>query len=84
MSTHYQDITRLAGLALLRRDLAEKELETLFKECPYGDLTDEQRAAFAAAFRHPRLREVIKQWWVAYDTARAAGEIPEIREYWEP
>jgi hypothetical protein len=84
----YQDIIWLAGLILLRRDFVkeadEKGLEAILKECPYGDLTGDQRATFEAAFRHPRLREEVERWWAAYDAARAAGEIPEVREYWEP
>ena len=38
--------------------------------------TDEQRAAFQAAFQNPRLRTIVEQWWEAYDRARAEGEIP--------
>lgn len=80
MSKEYQDIIWLAGQVFLSRDFVkttdEKGLETLFAECPYGDLTDEQRAAFQAAFRNPRLRTVVEQWWEAYDQARAQGEIP--------
>jgi hypothetical protein len=81
MSREYQDIIWLAGQVFLSRDFVkttdERGLETLFAECPYGDLTDEQRAAFRAAFQNPRLRAVVEQWWGAYDRARADGEIPE-------
>jgi len=83
----YQDIVRLAGLVFLKRDFVkevdEKGLEAVFQECPYGDLTDEQRAIFEAAFKNPRLREIVEQWWKTYDELRAGGVIPASNP-WEP
>jgi hypothetical protein len=85
MSKGFQDITWLAGQVFLFRDFVkeadEKGLDAVFKECPYGDLTGEQRAAFKAAFHNPRLRKVVEQWWATYDEARAADEIP-VTVYW--
>lgn len=83
----YQDITWLAGRAFLQRAFVttadERGLAKIFATCPYGDLTAEQQATFAAAFHHPRLRQLVVEWWQAYDAARAAGEIPAT-EPWEP
>jgi len=85
MSKGYQDVTWLAGQVFLFRNFVketdEKGLEALFAECPYGDLNDEQRAAFKAAFHNPRLRQVVEQWWATYDKAQDAGEIPTLT-YW--
>jgi hypothetical protein len=86
MTQGYQDILWLAGQVFLVRDFVKttdaRSLETLLAECPYGDLSDEQRAGFQAAFHNPRLRQVVEQWWVAYDAARAAGELSG-QAYWE-
>jgi hypothetical protein len=87
MSKGYQDIIWLAGRIFLRRDFVEqadeKGLDAIFAECPYGDLDDDQRAAFEAAFHSPRLRKVVEQWWVAYDEAQDAGEVQPLG-VWEP
>ena len=81
MKQGFQDIIWLAGQVFLFRDFVKtteaKGPEALFAECPYGDLTDEQRAAFEAAFRNSRLRQVVEQWWAAYDDLRAEGALPE-------
>ena len=81
MGKKNQDIIWLAGQVFLWRDFADKELKSVFNECPYGDLTQEQQATFEAAFNHPRLRQVVEEWWAAYDKARDAGEIPQA-SYW--
>lgn len=88
MSGKFQDITRLAGLVFLRRSFvkqADKEgLDAIFeKESLYGDLDDEQRAAFKDAFNNPRLREIVATWWSTYDDARSKGEIAPMA-VWEP
>ncbi len=84
--SQYQDISWLAGQVFLYRDFVENAeeqgLETVFKACPYGDLTEDQKATFEAAFNNPDLREVVKRWWTAYDTARTAGAVPKA-EPWE-
>ena len=87
MSKH-QDIAWLSGLVFIDRDFVkqadEEGLDKVFARCPYGDLSDDERATFAAAFKHPELREVVAAWWKAYDKAREAGDIPQVREVWYP
>ncbi len=82
----HQDIIWLAGQVFLFRDFVDraegKGLDAVMDECPYGDLTEQERQAFKAAFENPRLREVVKQWWTAYDEARQAGELEGV-SYWE-
>lgn len=85
MTEGFRDIIWLAGQVFLWRDFVieaeEKGLEVVFEKCPYGDLSDDQREAFQAAFNHPELRKVVETWWKTYDAARRAGEIP-ITSYW--
>jgi len=87
MLKHHQDILWLAGHVLLSRDFVEeaeaKGLEAIFEQCPYGDLTEDEKEVFAAAFKHPDLRKVVRHWWHSYDEARSAGDIPRVRSYWE-
>lgn len=82
----HQDLTWLAGLVFIKRDFieeAEREgLEALFKRAPYGDLTDEEKAAFRDCFNNPHLRKVVKKWWKAYDEERAKGEITKAATPW--
>lgn len=84
---NYQDAIWLAGQVFLWREFApaaeQNGLDALFAQCPYGDLSDEQRAAFAAAFQHPGLRQVVELWWRTYDSARASGAVPNAG-YWKP
>lgn len=79
----YQDVTRLAGLVFLRRGFLESAnavgLETtLACESAYGDLDAGQQNTFAACFHNPRLRQIVAQWWAAYDEERASGILPEL------
>jgi len=86
MTHGYRDIIWLAGQVFLFRSFVKttdaRGVEALLAECPYGDLSDEQGAAFKAAFHSPRLRQVVEQWWVAYAEARAVGELSG-QAYWE-
>lgn len=86
MATKYQDITWLAGRVFIQRDFVEmveeKGLDYIFERCPYGDLTEEQKATFKAAFHSSRLREIVKKWWAVYDEEREGGKIPKAY-YWE-
>jgi hypothetical protein len=81
MSDTYQDISWLAGQVFLRRNFVkeadEKGLTVIFKACPYGDLTETQKATFEAAFNNSKLRKVVETWWSTYDETRAAGEVPK-------
>lgn len=84
----HQDVIRLAGLVFLRRGFVEeadeKGLDAVFaQEGAYGDLTDEQKATFRAAFQEPELRAIVKQWWEAYDRARVDGRIPQAGVFWQ-
>lgn len=83
----HQDALWLAGQVFLWRDFvkeAEKKgLDEVFEMCPYGDLTEDEKALFAAAFKHPKLRAVVEQWWETYDAARESGALPEVKTYWQ-
>jgi hypothetical protein len=87
MLKEHQDILWLAGQVLLSRNfVAEVEvhgLERLFSRCPYGDLTEQEKATYASAFKNKRLRQVIEQWWAVYDEERQAGVISHVTDYWE-
>ena len=87
MLKEHQDILWLAGQAFLSRDFVkeaeDKGLEAVFAMCPYGDLSGDEKTLFEAAFKHPRLREVVALWWKTYDEARASGDIPGVKAYWE-
>ena len=80
MLTGHQDILWLAGQVFLFRDFIKEAdaqgLEAIFAQCPYGDLTDEEKATFTAAFNDPKLRKVVKKWWKTYDEGRETGAIP--------
>ncbi|MGC9394077.1 MAG: hypothetical protein ACP5J4_04410 [Anaerolineae bacterium] len=87
MLGEHQDILWLAGQVLLSRNfVAEVEahsFDRLFALCPYGDLTEQEKAVFRSAFKDERLRHVVEQWWTVYDEERQAGVVPQVTEYWE-
>ncbi len=82
----HQDALWLAGQVFLSRDFVEgaeeRGLDAVFAAAPFGDLTEEEKATFAAAFNNPRLREVVKLWWQTYDEERANGTVPRAG-YWQ-
>lgn len=83
----HQDMLWLAGQVLLSRNFVEEAktqgLEALFAACPYGDLTEEEKAAFTSAFEDKSLRKVIKKWWKTYDEEREAGIVLKASSFWE-
>lgn len=88
VSEGYYDILYLIGLAFGKRDLIEVVeriggIDELFKKVPHGDLNEEQKAAYRAAFEHPRVRAYVAQWWPLYDELRATDEIPG-PQAWQP
>ncbi len=82
----HQDILWLAGQVLLDRNFIqeaeEKGLDAIFKEAPYGDLTEEEKATFRAAFEEKELRQVVEKWWSKYDEKREIGILPQAG-FWE-
>jgi hypothetical protein len=84
----YQDITWLAGQVFLEREfvrtIEEQGFEAIYKTCPYGDLTSDQRATFEATFNDWRMRMLVRLWWIAYDYLRRRGKIPGVRGPWQP
>ncbi len=82
----HQDILWLAGQVFLSRDFVkeaeEMGLEAVFTLCPYGDLTEEEKATFTAAFEQKKLRKVVKKWWQQYDEGREEGAIPKAADFW--
>jgi len=77
----YETITWLAGRTFLDKKfvgrLNSEGLDSVLKDCPYGDLTTEQRATFEAAFNHEILRHVVSLWWALYKYLRVEGDIPD-------
>ena len=86
MLKEHQDILWLAGQVFLCRDFVKEAaadgLDAIFKQCPYGDLTEDEKATFKAAFEDMRLRGLVEQWWKTYDKARADGAVPKAGEFW--
>ncbi len=86
LTGHY-GILWLAGQVFLsRRFVQEAEthgLEVAYRACPFGDLTDGEKATFEAAFKTPELRALVEAWWEAYDAGRHSGAIPQAGNYWE-
>jgi len=87
MADGFQDIIWLAGRVFIARGFVaeadEKGLDAVFSQCPYGDLTAEQKAAFKAAFSNAELRKIVEHWWATYDEIREAEGITT-PSYWEP
>ncbi len=83
----HQDMLWLTGQVLLSRNFVkeaeEQGLDAVFKACPYGDLTAEEKAAFQSAFEDGALRKVIKKWWKTYDEEREAGVVTKASSFWE-
>ncbi len=83
----HQDILWLAGQVFLSRDFLqeadEKGLQAMFEACPYGDLTEQEKATFKSAFEDPKLRKLVKKWWKSYDEEREAGIVMKVGTYWE-
>lgn len=81
MLEEHQGILWLAGQVFLSRSFVEnadaKGLDQVFDECPYPDLSEEEKKIFRAAFGSEKLRAVVRDWWVKYDEERKAGVIPE-------
>ena len=83
----HQDMLWLAGQVFLCRDFV-KEVDTegfeaIFAACPYGDLTEQEKAAFRSAFEDKQLQKVVERWWKVYDEGREAGRIRKAGNYWE-
>ncbi len=88
MLTGRQDILWLSGQVFLFRDFIKEAevqgLEAMFARCPYGDLTEEEKATFTAAFNDGKLRKIVEKWWKTYDEGRESGAIPSAAKstYW--
>lgn len=88
---NHVDLCTLAGMPFVFRDIARQAPSDVVAdyeadELSTGDLTEEERAAYIAAFLNERLRKIHDQWWQVYDEERAAGRIPDPspRGTWEP
>ncbi len=83
----HQDMLWLAGQVFLCRDFVKevytKGFEAISTACPYGDLTEEEKAAFRSAFEDKLLQEVVERWWKVYNEEREAGNIKPAGNYWE-
>ena len=87
----YETIIWLAGMTVLEPDFAIKAevrgLDEVLKDCPYDDLTKEQRAAFEARLADPLAKSIIRVWWNAYDSARVSDKQPDATkngDFWMP
>lgn len=85
------DLCTLAGMPFVFRNIHKQAPSVIIAdyeadELSAGDLTDEEEAAYIAAFLNEKLRKIHDQWWQAYDEERAAGRIPapSPRGPWEP
>ncbi|MGC9395639.1 MAG: hypothetical protein ACP5J4_12370 [Anaerolineae bacterium] len=83
----HQDILWLAGHVFLCRDFVKdveaKGFEAVFAACPYGDLTEQEKAAFRSAFEDKQLHKVVERWWEVYDKGRKEGRIRKAGNFWE-
>ncbi|MEJ5309797.1 MAG: hypothetical protein WHX52_08500 [Anaerolineae bacterium] len=83
----HQDMLWLAGQVLLSRNFVkeaeERGLDAVFAACPYGDLTEQEKAAFGSAFENKELRKVVEQWWKVYDEEREKGAVVKAGMFWE-
>ncbi len=92
----YRIIACLAGLVFIKRDfaiLARNDIDTAIKETMglyfSKEPNEDHLRVFVEALAHPRLWEIIKQWWKTYDEARDWGEISPVvydteRQNWAP
>jgi len=84
----YQAITWLAGKVFTDRtfvDRIENEgFEAIYKECPYDDLADDQKAVFEDTFSRWEMRLLVRVWWLVYDHLRKHGKIQGVRSAWRP
>ena len=76
----YEAIMWLTSKVFLDREfisrIEEHGFQAIYQECPYHDLTPEQRAAFEAAFSRWELRILVRIWWVIYERLRNRNKIP--------
>jgi hypothetical protein len=83
----HQDMLWLAGQVFICRDfVSEVEaqgFEAIFAACPYGDLTEQEKAAFRSAFKDKKLRKVVDSWWKVYDEERATDKVVRAGNFWE-
>jgi len=84
----YQDIVWLAGKVFLDRNFIKQiksnGIDTVYEQCPYGDLSDEQRATFTDTFSRWEMRFLVHIWWMVYDHLRTRDKIIGVSEAWRP
>ena len=87
----YEAFAWLTAFTFAKRDFAqlltEEGLDVALKECPYNDLTDEQRKFFEAAAGNENLRVAVENVWSVYDEERVNGNLPSPASqegYWLP
>lgn len=75
----HQDIIWLSGKVFTDRDfvdkIEEKGFESIYAECPYGDLTASQKRTFEDTFNRWEMRLLVRVWWLIYDYLRKNGKI---------
>lgn len=83
----HQDMLWLAGQVFLYRDFVKEVeavgLDAIFAACPYGDLTEQEKAAFRSAFEDRELQKVVKRWWKVYNEERATKRVAKAGNFWE-
>lgn len=86
----YESIMWLVASVMLKRDFAihveVRGVDEVMKDCPYHDLTAEQKATFEAALDQPLLKTLVRAWWEAYDGLRNIEAIPaaSTKDPWWP
>ena len=84
----YQAITWLVGHVFLDKRfvgrLDEEGLDAVLVDCPYDDLSSDQREAFEAMISRWEYRLLLHLFWAIYDYLRWRGVIPETLDPWMP
>lgn len=84
----YDTMLWLAGKVFLDRDfvrkLDEEGLDKILLDCPYDDLSDDQRQTFLDTFNNQVMRALVALWWASYDELREMGVIAGTNSPWIP
>ena len=86
--TEYRDILWLTGKVFTDRtfvnQIEEKGFDAIYNECPYGDLTYDQKSVFEDTFNRWEMRLLVRIWWLVYDHLRNRGVIRSASAPWRP
>jgi hypothetical protein len=85
----YQDIIWLGGQVFENDEFVDRieneGFDAIYAECPYGDLTNDQKARFEATFNRWEMKLIVRIWWVVYKHLRKHGKITgQLSAPWRP